>query len=106
MVKKYYYSNKDGELAWHDEPAPEFGKENVKKADRRLGTNAWSTGLVSDAAGVHPNQVKEFREDAQKQGFTGVSFTDSGDCVFHSRRERARYLKHRGLFDRNGGYGD
>ena len=104
--KKYYYRNKDGELAWHDEPAPEFGKENARKTDRRLGTNAWSTGLVSDAAGVHPNQVKEFREDVQKQGFTGVSFTEGGDCVFHSRRERARYLKHRGLHDRNGGYGD
>ena len=21
-MKKYYYRNKDGELAWHDEPAP------------------------------------------------------------------------------------
>ena len=22
MAKKYYYRNKDGELAWHDQPAP------------------------------------------------------------------------------------
>ena len=104
--KKYYYRNNEGEMAWHDQPLPEFGKENAKKSGRRLGTIAWATGLVSDAAGVHPNQVSEFRDDAQKNGFTGVSFTEGGDCVFHSRRERARYLKHRGLFDRNGGYGD
>ena len=105
-MKKYYYRNKDGELAWHDNPAPEYGKENAKSSARRLGTNAWATGLVSDGAGVHPSQVKEFREDLSNHGFTGVSFKDNGDCVFTSRKERSRYLRHRGLHDRNGGYGD
>ena len=105
-MKKYYYRNKEGELAWHDKPAPEFGKENAQTRDRRCGINAWSTGLVSDGAGIHPSQVKEFREDLSKHGFTGVSFTDGGDCVFHSRKERSRYLRHRGLHDRDAGYGD
>jgi len=44
VMKKYYYRNKDGELAWHDNPAPEYGKENAKSSARRLGTNAWATG--------------------------------------------------------------
>ena len=83
-----------------------ISKENAQTRDRRCGTNAWATGLVSDGAGVHPSQVKEFREDLSNHGFTGVSFKDNGDCVFTSRKERSRYLRHRGLHDRNGGYGD
>ena len=67
--KKYYYRNKKGELAWHDEPTPEYGKENVTRVSRKLGTNAWATGLSSVAAAVHSNQVNEFREDAKSHGF-------------------------------------
>ena len=93
--KKYYYRNKKGELGWHDEPAPEYGKENVKRVSRRLGTNAWSTGLSSVAAAVHSNQVDEFRGDARKHGFTGVDFKNDGTAVFSSRRERAKYLRNR-----------
>ena len=104
--KKYYYRNKKGDLGWHDEPAPEYGKENATKNSRRLGTNAWSTGLSSVEAAVHSNQVDEFRGDAKKHGFTGVDFKKDGTAVFSSRRERAKYLKHRGLRDRDGGYSD
>lgn len=104
--KKYYYRDKKGNLGWHDEPAPHYGKENVTRASRRCGTNVWSTGLTSDASGVHPSQVQEFREDARARGFTGVDFTPDGTTVFSSRKERAGYLKMRGLIDRDGGYSD
>lgn len=104
--KKYYYRNKSGELAWHDQPAPEFGKENVTRESRRCGTNAWATGLISDAAGCHPSQVKEYRQDIANHGFTGVDVSPAGDVVFSSRKERSRYLKHRGMIDRDGCYGD
>ncbi len=104
--KKYLYRNKKGDLGWHDTPAPEYGKESVTKTSRKLGTNAWSTGLSSVAAAVHSNQVGEFREDAKTHGFTGVDFKNDGTAVFSSRGERAKYLKHRGLRDRDGGYSD
>ena len=103
MANQFLWKDPDGENRWHDHRQPRDGLNNEAS---RCGTNAWSTGLVSDGAGVHQNQVNEFREDAKSHGFTGVEFTKSGDCVFTSRRERARYLKHRGLRDRNAGYGD
>jgi hypothetical protein len=62
--------------------------------------------MVSDGASVHSNQVNEFREDVNKNGFTGVDFKSDGTAVFSSRNERSRYLRHRGLYDRDAGYGD
>ena len=104
--KKYYYRDKDGILGWHDQPAPKFGEENKKKADRNFGANGWSTGLSSVAASVHSSQANEFRQDAKDHGFTGVDFTNDGTAVFSSRNERAKYLAHRGLYDRNAGDSD
>ncbi len=103
---KYYYRNKDGVLDWHDTPAPKFGEENKKKVDRNFGANGWSTGLSSVAASVHSSQTDEFRQDAKDHGFTGVDFKSDGTAVFSSRNERAKYLAHRGLYDRDAGYGD
>lgn len=67
---------------------------------------SWSRPLQSDGAGCHPSQVKEFNEKAKSAGFTGVSFSPDGTCNFNTRGQRAKYLKHIGMHDRNGGYGD
>tara|TARA_Y100001938_G_scaffold150823_1_gene243640 strand:- start:1757 stop:2080 length:324 start_codon:yes stop_codon:yes gene_type:complete len=104
--KKYYYRDKSGNLDWHDKPAPHYGKENATERSPSFGARGWATGLTSVGASVHSSQVGEFREDAKKHGFTGVDFKNDGTAVFYSRGERARYLKHRGLRDRNGGYSD
>ena len=103
MGNQFLWKDPDGVNRWHDHRQP---RKSFKNESSKCGTNAWSTGLVSDACGVHPEQVKEFQRDAQSHGFTGVEFTKGGECVFTSRRERARYLRHRGLHDRSGGYGD
>ena len=62
--------------------------------------------MESDGAGIPPQQVKQFNEDAKNAGFTGVSFDRDGTCRFTSRKQRANYLKYRGLCDRGAGYGD
>ena len=103
MASQFLWRDPDGVNRWHDHRKPHGGYKNDSN---KCGTNAWSPGLLSDACGVHENQVAEFREDVKAHGFTGVEFTNSGDCVFTSRRERARYLQHRGLHDRDAGYGD
>jgi hypothetical protein len=78
----------------------------VLLAGRYFGANGWSTGLESDAAGIPPQQVKQFNQDAKDAGFTGVSFDRDGTARFTSRKQRAGYLKYRGLCDRDAGYGD
>ena len=106
MGNQFLWKDSDGVNRWHDhkQPAKEYPAGVAK--DKRCGSNGWATGLKSLGAGVHFSQVKEFRTDAKQHGFTGVEFSNDGECVFTSRGERARYLKHRGLVDRDGGYGD
>ena len=103
--RKYLWKDDDGEIRWHDVPAPVYGSSG-QGGDRHFGANGWSTGLESDSASIHSSQVNEFREDAKKQGLTGVEFDESGNVKFTSRDQRSRYLRHRGLYDRDAGYGD
>lgn len=102
--REWLWTDADGVNRWHDHPEPDPRKS--KSTEVGFGAKGWATGLSSDSAGVPSRQVGEFREDAQKHGFTGVDFTSDGTAVFSSRAERTRYLKHRGLYDRDAGYGD
>jgi len=102
-LKEYLYKDPDGKLRWHDHPQ---GQQPQAAGGRYFGANGWSTGLRSDGAGIPPQQVKQFNEDAKNAGFTGVSFDRDGTACFTSRQQRAGYLKYRGLCDRDAGYGD
>jgi hypothetical protein len=102
-LREYLYKDSDGEFRWHDYPQ---GQQPKAAGGRYFGANGWSTGLKSDAAGVPPQQAREFNEDAKAAGFTGVSFDLDGTARFTSRKQRASYLRHRGLCDKGAGYGD
>lgn len=102
-LREYLYKDPDGKLRWHDHPK---GQKPKSTGGRYFGANGWSTGMRSDAAGIAPQQVQKFNEDAKNAGFTGVSFDSEGTAVFTSRRQRAAYLRHRGLCDKDAGYGD
>ena len=102
-LKEYLYKDSDGKLRWHDH---QQGQQPKAAGGRYFGAKGWSTGLKSDAAGIAPQQVTEFNQDAKNAGFTGVSFDSDGTAVFTSRGQRAAYLRHRGLCDKDAGYGD
>tara|TARA_R100001594_G_scaffold15045_1_gene31749 strand:- start:118 stop:483 length:366 start_codon:yes stop_codon:yes gene_type:complete len=68
------------------------------------GCAAWP--MKSDAAGVHPEQAKEFTELSAKRGVPTEFDSKTGQAIFTSRKHRAQYLKSAGMHDRNGGYGD
>jgi hypothetical protein len=63
--------------------------------------------IVSDNLGCTGHQVANFREDAQRHGFTGVEFTpDPHEPTYYQARissvhEWRRYLKHRCLREKN-----
>ncbi len=61
--------------------------------------------LVSDAAGIHPEQIGEFREFDKKAGVP-TDYTPDGRVVFTSRDHRKRYCQAHGIHDKSGGYGD
>lgn len=77
----------------------------VKGGTPGASLGCWTRPLESDALAVHPDQIAEAREDAARAGIP-TDFTPDGRPMFTSRGHRARYCKHYGFFDRDGGYSD
>lgn len=61
--------------------------------------------MTSTAAGVHPDEIKKYKDEAACAGVS-VDFTRDGDAIFRDRKHRKDCLKLWGMRDRNGGYGD
>ncbi|MEM9354594.1 MAG: hypothetical protein AAGB04_00130 [Pseudomonadota bacterium] len=85
--------------------APE--KPTVKKDIREDRPDGFS--VVSDALGFTEDQFTQFEADRVRHGFTSVSFQRDRDVPeffqvkFESKRDWERYIKHRGMADRNSG---
>jgi hypothetical protein len=96
---------------WEEFESPADGREIIAREElppgrdvQRCG-NAWSKPWVSEALSVHPKQVAEFNE-AAKRNNTGAFYRQDGKLVCESRGARARECRARGVFDKQGGYGD
>jgi hypothetical protein len=61
--------------------------------------------MVSDFAGVHPDQIPEAQAALREHGVT-ADYTPDGSIVFRSRGHRARCLRALDTYDRDGGYSD
>lgn len=67
--------------------------------------------IVSDALGITHQQLESYRADLTRHGFSGVEFKPDPHCPgfyqahFSGRQEWQRYIKHRGLHDRNSAHG-
>jgi hypothetical protein len=62
--------------------------------------------MKSDAAGVHPSQVKAAWDESVGMGVPTNFDSDTGQAIFESRSHRKAFLKAKGMYDRSGGYGD
>lgn len=61
--------------------------------------------LVSDALGVHPDQVDEANLRNKKAG-VAVEYNRKGQAVIPTRGERRKLLRLEQFHDKDGGYGD
>ena len=61
--------------------------------------------MVSDAAGVHPDQAKELAEHVARRGVP-TEINADGNPVFTSREHRKKFCQATGIYDRNAGIGD
>lgn len=61
--------------------------------------------LRSDAAGVHPSQVRDAENQAKALGVP-TRFDREGSAIFESQQHRKAYCEAVGLYDKDGGYGD
>ncbi len=72
----------------------------ASKRHKKVVKRSWP--MVSDALGVHPSQVEEFREQAKRSGLTGIDFREDGRCVISDKGQYEKYLPVRGVFNRDG----
>ena len=70
---------------------------------RAVSCSNWP--LRSDAAGVHPSQVPEVMAACRARGVP-TEFTRDGRAILTGPAHRRTFCELRGLYDRNGGYGD
>jgi hypothetical protein len=116
----YCYEKPDGsilekvmtiaEMESFDKDPVENGEKLKRRIDVEMGGfvasgDTWATGLVSEAAACHPDDVPSYKAHAAKNGVP-TEYNRAGCPIFTSRKHRAKYLKTFGLHDRNGGYGD
>lgn len=79
---------------------------DVAAEHRGVSSNSSCWPLLSDAAGVHPSQVKEAMEQSSKMGVPTKFHPETGQAIFESRGHRKAFLRMKGMYDRSGGYGD
>lgn len=112
----YVYTTNDGEnyeFVFSVGKAPKTktvscGKKAYRNISAEHGEFKHKPGLwpmKSWAIGVQPNQIPEAIDEAAKVGIK-IDFSPEGDAIFTSAKHRKQYCEFRGVFDRNGGYGD
>lgn len=72
----------------------------------KIGTFPGNYPMVSSAAGVHPDQIKEHMDHLRKMGCGQVDHTKDGDVIFRDKAQRKKVCEALGLYDRNGGFSD
>lgn len=66
---------------------------------------SYTSPHVSEALGVHRDQVAEATESAKRRGVP-TDFLPDGRPIMRSREHQKQYLKQYGFKNRDGGYGD
>ena len=69
-MKKYYYRNKDGELAWHDEPAPRARLRTLTNTCIEHATTQTpdTSSTLSDALSATQNAFKSIAQHCVPAG--------------------------------------
>lgn len=74
-----------------------IGKTGIAK-----GTRTWI--VRSDGMGVSPRQIKEAMAADERLGCKIEYDAKTGQAIFRSPKQYAKYAQSHGFFDRNGGY--
>ena len=89
----------------HKLPSGQVVRRDFQKEMRTIATNSTGWPIHSRAMGVHPSQIGEAKERAQKIGVP-TEFDNKGKAIFTDRSHRKKYCEKLGYFDQDGGYGD
>lgn len=102
FVRRFRYI--DGDVREVTENSPVSPPSSIPA----LGAYREDRPLVSNAMGCMRHQVPEMRKVIERHGLSGIRVRDDGAVEITSRGDRGRrgLLKVRGVYDRDGGYGD
>jgi len=84
-------------------PVEHHPPSEFKNAPARTAGGQWP--MLSDAAGVHPDEIDQARSEALHHGVP-TDFSPDGRAIFTSRAHRRKYCRSIGMHDNDGGYGD
>lgn len=87
---------RDGVLFARDFAAEGKGRKNT----------AWSTPLLSEAAGVNPCNIPEAVAADRANGMHVEYCQRTGRAKYTSREQRAKHVASLGMIDRDGGYAE
>lgn len=94
----------DGERVSEEEYTKRM-KAKGKWGGTPYASRAWEKPLVSEALAVQAEHVPFERQLDAELGLT-VDYAPDGSPVFTSRQQRNEYVRAKGYFDKNAGYGD
>lgn len=84
----------------------ELAREGIKTGPKAKPQTRARWPMVSVNAGINPEQIGELREHWRQRGVIGCDVLPNGDIVWESAAARKKDCESRGLYDRDGGYGD
>ena len=109
LYERYFRMSDAPESIWVTvDPESNMKIEATRDLAAELGGARHRPGnwpMLSDAAGVSPDQVGEATRHSREIGIP-TEFSRDGRAVFTDRAHRKKYCEAVGLYDRNGGYSD
>lgn len=117
----YEFKTDDGDVVELFMPFAEYDRRvkdgAIKLDDGRTANSFWNPKslistvpscypMVSEAAGVHPAQIKEQQAALRSAGVRTTHYTKDGNPIFEDKSHRREALTAMGMYDRNGGYSD
>ncbi len=101
---RYWIDGKEVTEAKYNKMFPSKLQELLEAQDVMVeGGGHWP--ILSEALGVHPEQVQEANQRNKAAGIA-VEYNRKGQAVIPSRGERRKLMDLEGVHDRDGGYGD
>lgn len=102
---RYFVDGTEVSEAEYDKAFPSKLASLLEAGDLLPSDSRTAWPIVSDALGVHPDQVPEANHRNKAAG-VNVQYNRKGQAVIPSRGERRKLLRLEKAHDRDGGYGD
>lgn len=78
----------------------------VASEHRGVSSTPENWPMLSDAAGINPSECERAWNESVSMGVPTQYHPETGQAIFESRSHRKAWLKAKGMYDRNGSYGD